>query len=198
MNAVKSITKYSLIKELNSLKNASKDNRSKVSKLVLKDQALFQSLIEIVFDYDNDLSVKASGILELVCEDRLDWIAFSLPYFTENLYKLKDDSAVRSAAKICNLIAQNYNSKFDSPIKLIITEEQVAQIIETCFDWLLSDYKVATKAHAMEALYYIGKKTGWIHYELKMIIEKNLPVESPGYVARAKKVLESISKNTAA
>ncbi|MGB5363037.1 MAG: adenylosuccinate lyase [Aureibaculum sp.] len=198
MNPVKSITKYSLIKELNSLKNASKDNRSKVSKLVLKDQALFQSLIEIVFDYDNDLSVKASGILELVCEDRLDWIAFNLPYFTENLHKLKDDSAVRSAAKICNLIAQNYNSKFDSPIKLIITEEQVAQIIETCFDWLLSDYKVATKAHAMEALYYIGKTTGWIHYELKMIIEKNLPLESPGYVARAKKVLESISKNTAA
>ncbi len=190
--------KYSLLKELNAIQDAGRENRVKITKKVLKDQELFQSLIEIAFEHNNELSVKAIWILELVCEKRLDWLAFNLTYFIENISNIKEESAVRSIAKICNLVAQDYNSKFDSPIKLTITQDQVSQMIETCFEWLLSDYKVATKAHAMESLYFLGIKTGWIHYELKMIIEKNLPLESPGYATRAKRVLESMSKDTAA
>ena len=190
--------KFSLLKELNAIQDAGRESRIKVAKTVLKDQTLFESLLEIAFEQDDELSVKAIWVMELVCEKNLDWMAFNLPYFIENFSKPREESAVRSISKISNLIAQDYNSKFDSPIKLIMNQDHVSQMIETCFDWLLSDYKVATKAHAMETLYYLGKKTGWVHYELKMIIEKKLPVESPGYVARAKKVLESMSKNNAA
>ena len=199
MNPVKNTAKYSLLKDLNDIKDASRESRIKVTKKVLKDQALFRPLLEIAFEHHNELSVKAIWILELVCEKRLDWLAFNLAYFIENLPNvINDESAIRSMAKICNLISQDYNSKFESPMKLTITQNHVSQLIESCFDWLLSDYKVATKAHAMETLYYLGIKTGWIHYELKMIIEKNLPTESPGYASRARKVLESMSKNTAA
>jgi len=198
MKTVKDMTKYSLLKELNAIQDAGRENRVKVTKKVLKDQALFQSLIEIAFEHDNDLSVKAIWILELVCEKRLDWLAFNLTYFIENLPLVKEESAVRSIAKVCNLLAQDYNSKFESPIKLTITQNHLSQMIETCFEWLLSDYKVATKAHAMETLYYLGLKTSWIHYELKMIIEKNISIESPGYATRAKKILDSMSKDTAA
>jgi hypothetical protein len=198
MENVKNMNKYSLLKDLNQLQNASREGRIALAKKVLKDQNKFQSLTNIIIDNDNELAVKAAWILELVCEKNIDWMAFCLPDFIENIPKYEDESAVRSIAKVCNLIAQDYSSKFDSPIKLIMNKDHVSQMIETCFDWLLSDFKVATKAHAMETLYYLGKKTGWIHYELKMIIEKNLPIESPGYKARAKKVLESISKNNAA
>lgn len=198
MKTVKDTSKYSLLKELNAIQDAGRENRVKVTKKVLKDQELFQSLIEIAFEQGNGLSVKAIWILELVCEKRLDWLAFNLTYFIENISNVKEESAVRSIAKICNLVSQDYNSKFESPIKLTITQDHVSQMIETCFEWLLSDYKVATKAHAMESLYFLGIKTGWIHYELRMIIEKNLPFESPGYATRAKKVLESMSKDTAA
>lgn len=199
MKDVKDITKYSLLKELNAIKDSGRENRMKVTKKVLKDQGLFQSLIEIAFEHNNELSIKAIWVLELVCEKRLDWLAFNLKFFIENLPTvINDESAIRSIAKICNLIAQDYNSKFESPIKLSLTQDHVSQLIESCFEWLLRDYKVATKAHAMEALYYLGIKTEWIHYELKMIIEKNLPNESPGYATRAKKVLDSMSKNTAA
>jgi hypothetical protein len=198
VKTVKDMSKYSLLKELNAIQDAGREHRVKVTKKVLKDQELFQSLIEIAFEQGNDLSVKAIWILELVCEKRLDWLAFNLTYFIENIDCVKEESAVRSIAKICNLAAQDYNSKFESPIKLTLTQDHISQMIETCFKWLLSDYKVATKAHAMESLYFLGIKTGWIHYELKMIIEKNLPIESPGYATRAKKVLESMSKDTAA
>tara|TARA_R110002073_G_scaffold139232_2_gene289370 strand:+ start:144767 stop:145366 length:600 start_codon:yes stop_codon:yes gene_type:complete len=196
MVSTKNMTKYSLIQELNAIKNISKSHRDKIGRLVLKDESLFTSLIEITFDYKNDTSVKAALILEIVCEQRLDWIAYNLPYFTEHIANLENESAIRPASKICNLIAQEINSKFDSPIKIIATEGQLSQIIETCFDWLNKDEtKVASKAHAMEALYFLGKQNPWIHYELKMIIEKNIPLESPAYSARGTKILELLAKN---
>jgi len=193
------MTKYSLIKELNAIKSMSKSHRDKISRIVLKDETLFKSLIEITFDYNNETSVKAALILEIVCEHRLDWIAYSLPYFTKNIHQLDNDSAIRPAAKICNLIAQEVNSKFDSPIKIIATQQQLEQVIETCFYWLKKeDTKVATKAHAMEALYFLGLQNSWILYELKMILEKNIPIESPAYETRGNKILELMSKNNLA
>jgi len=196
MESIKQMTKYSLIKELNAIKSISKSYRDKISKTVLKDETLFHSLIEITFDYNDEISVKAALILEVVCEYRLDWIAYSLPYFTKNINKLENESAIRPAAKICNLIAQDINSKFDSPIKIIATKKQLEQIIETCFSWLTNEEtKVASKAHAMEALYYLGLQNEWIHYELKMILEKNIPQESSAYQTRGSKILDLMAKN---
>ena len=193
------MTKYSLIKELNAAKSMSKSHRDKISRIVLKDENLFRSLIEITFDYKNETSVKAALILEIVCEHRLDWIAYSLPYFTQHINLLENESAIRPAAKICNLIAQDINSKFDSPIKIIATQQQLEQIIETCISWLNNEQtKVASKAHAMEALYYLGLQNKWIHYELKMILEKNIPTESPAYETRGRKILELMAKNNIA
>jgi len=193
------MTKYSLIKELNAAKSMSKSYRDKISKIVLKDESLFKSLIEITFDYKNEVSVKAALVLEIVCEHRLDWIAYSLPYFTQNISLLNNESAIRPASKICNLIAQDINSKFDSPIKIIATQKQLEQIIETCFDWLNNkETKVASKAHAMEALYYLGLKNAWIHYELKMILERNIPKESSAYETRGTKILALMAKNNIA
>jgi len=209
------MTKYSLIKELNAVKSMSKSHRDKISDIVLKDETLFTSLIEITFDYKNETSVKAALILEIVCEHRLDWIAYSLPYFTQHISKLENESslpyftqhisklenesAIRPASKICNLIAQDVNSKFDSPIKIIATQAQLEQIMETCFQWLNNEEtKVASKAHAMEALYFLGLQNKWIHYELKMILEKNIPKESPAYETRGTKILELMAKNNIA
>jgi queuine/archaeosine tRNA-ribosyltransferase len=94
------------------------------------------------------------------------------------------------------LIAQDINSKFDSPIKIIATQQQIEQIIETCINWLNNENtKVASKAHAMEALYFLGIQNKWIHYELKMILEKNIPNESPAYGTRGTKILELMAKN---
>ncbi len=198
MGAITKMTKYSLIKELNAIKTMSKSHRDKICRAVLKDESLFKSLIEIAFDYNDETSVKAALILENACEQRLDWIAYNLSHFTENIAYLKNESAIRPAAKICSLIAQEVNSKFDSPIKVIVTQEQIEQIIETCFDWLVKDTKVASKAHAMEALYFLGKQQHWIHYELEMIIKRDLEIESAAYSSRGLKILERMAKNNAA
>jgi len=198
MEAVKNLTKYSLLKEINAIESMSKSHKEKINKMIGDDHTLFQSLLEIAFEYNNENSEKACTILEDSCEKNPDLIAFHLNYFTDSLLSITNESAVRSIAKVCHIISENYNSKFDSPIKLIITENQLSNIIEASFDWLLKDQKVSTKADAMETLYFIGLKSPWIHYELKMILEKNLEGESPAYISRAKKILDLIGKNKAA
>jgi len=198
MNAVKNMNKYSLIKELNVIPNINRESLKQLSKLILNEQHLFESLVEIAFDYDNEISLKAIITLELVVEQRLEWIAYNLPYFTKNIATLKDENAIKSASKICNLIAQEYSSKFDSAIKLIITHEQLSEIIETCFDWLLKDYRASIKTQSMEALYNIGKKISWIHYEVKLILEKDSTNQSSNYISKSNKVLDLIAKTSMA
>ena len=198
MSAVKNMNKYSLIKELNVIPSINRESVKQLSKLILNDQQLFESLVEIAFDYDNEISLKAIITLEIVVEQRLDWIAYKLSYFTNNIASLKDENAIRSASKICNLIAQDYTSKFDSAVKLIMTHEQLSEIIETCFDWLLKDYKASIKTQSMEALFHIGKKISWIHYEVRLILEKSSTNQSSNYISKANKVLEMISKTSMA
>ena len=110
MNAVKNMNKYSLIKELNTTPNTNRESLKKLAKLVLTDQSLFESLVEISFDYDNDISLKAIATLELAVEQRLDWIAYNLSYFTKNISRVKDENAIKSISKICNLIAPRFDS----------------------------------------------------------------------------------------
>ncbi|PID69350.1 MAG: hypothetical protein CR989_02080 [Flavobacteriales bacterium] len=195
MSAVKNMNKYALIKEIHSVPNQQREGLKKISKAISKDQSLFEPLVEIAFDYDNDISIKAIITLEIIVEQHTDWIAYKLAYFTQNISKLKSESAIKSAAKICNLIAKEYTSKYDSPIKLLATHEQISEIIETCFDWLLSkDLKHGIKANAMEALFHLGKKINWVHYELKLILEKSIENSFNAFTNRAKKILALIEK----
>ena len=65
MEIEKNTAKFSLLKELNAIQDAGRENRIKVAKTVLKDQALFESLLEIAFEQENELSIKAIWVLEL-------------------------------------------------------------------------------------------------------------------------------------
>ncbi len=66
-------------------------------------------------------------------------------------------------------------------------------MIEAGFDWLISNQKVAVKAYTMEMLYLFGKNQDWVHNELKLIIQQNIPKESSAYLARGKKILSWIN-----
>ena len=48
---------------------------------------------------------------------------------------------------INELIAINYNKKETSLLKSCITQKQKDMIIEACFDWMISDEKVAIHAY---------------------------------------------------
>ncbi|MFT5750175.1 MAG: hypothetical protein ACI93S_001451, partial [Ancylomarina sp.] len=63
-----------------------------------------------------------------------------------------------------------------------------------CFDWLITNQRVACEVYAMSALYYLGTDSDWIHAELKTIIEANIHRRSAAYKSRGTKVLAQIVK----
>jgi len=188
------MTKNYLIKKLEQIENAKRENRLYVANLVIKNKALFPFLIEIVFTNDNKIGIKAAWILELVCERKLDWLAPYLPYFTENIQLLKHDSAIRPASKICMFLAQAFTSKNDVIIKNFLTKTPIKNIIETGFDWMIGNHKVATKAYTMQTLYLFGKNYDWVHKALELTIQQNIMTESAAYKARGKMTLKLINK----
>ncbi|WP_111709501.1 adenylosuccinate lyase [Lutibacter citreus] len=188
------MTKVFLIQELENLGSALRVNRNRIRDLVIDNPELFPFLLEISFNVNDKVSIKAAWVLELVCEQKIDWVAPYLDLFTLNIGKAYLDSAVRPLSKICNFIAITFNSKKDSILKNTLSKKHINAIIETGFDWMISNHKVATKAYAMNFLYIFGKNSDWVHKELKLIIQQNIPKESPAYKARGKITLDLINR----
>ncbi len=177
-----------LIQELEKI-NAARVNRIRVSKLVLADKSLFFPLVELVFQTQNKSSIKAAWILEFVCNQQLDWLLEHLTYYTCNLPKVPNGSAVRSLAKICEIFAL-YLKKNPSEKKKYT--KNINQIIETGLDWMISNHKIAIKVYTMQTLYILGQEQKWILEELKLILQKNIAKESFGYQNRALKILKKL------
>ena len=118
------MNKTFLIQQLNAIENARRVNRLRVANLVLGNPILFEYLLQIVFEFDNKVSVKAAWVLEFVCVEKLNWLAPHLTYFTKNIANVKFDSAIRPVSKICELFVS-------SDVILIVTLHSIWDIIST-------------------------------------------------------------------
>lgn len=113
--------------------------------------------------------------------------------FFEQLPNISNDSALRSSAKICEMLCyEHYILKYKY-FRNILSKNERKIMTECCFNWLITDQKVASQAPAMTCLHYLGADFEWIHPELKLILIKNIPNKSAGYKARAKNILKYIS-----
>jgi hypothetical protein len=73
-----------------------------------------------------------------------------------------------------------------------LTDKHISKIVENGFDWLIGNYKVASKAYTMNTLFIFGNLPNapkWIHQELRNIIMEQIDNGSPAYKSRGKKVL---------
>ena len=95
--------------------------------------------------------------------------------------------------KICEKLMIAYYKKKDVRIIKALTIAHKSTITECCFDWLITDQKVACKVYSMAALFFLGTEYDWIHPELKMIIENNIHQGSAAYKARGRMTLEKIT-----
>jgi hypothetical protein len=181
-------------KELSNI-TALRENRLKYANMVLADMSLFPKLIDILFMVNDKVSCKAAWVFEFVCADYLYAIVPYLDIFTKNLKNIQFDSAIRPVAKVSGFIANEYFSKKPNPLKKVLNPYHKELIVEACFDWMISDQKVAPKVYAMETLYLFGKESDWIHKELTVILEQDYSKQSAGFKARAKRILKQIKKN---
>ena len=185
-----------ITEELQNLGNAARENRQRVANIVLANQDLFEPLVQVTFQVNQPISVKAAWVLEWICtHHNLNLIIPQLPFFTQNIQYLTLDSAIRPCAKICEHIANAYYSKNDNKIKHHLTEEHIQAILETGFDWLITPQKIAVRAYTMNTLYLFGLEQDWVHPELKHLIESKIIHESKGTKARGKHILNLIEKH---
>ncbi|GGG99821.1 hypothetical protein GCM10011416_17810 [Polaribacter pacificus] len=184
-----------LISALQSMENAKRENRDKVANIVYNNNELFPHLVSLTFLVDDKISIKATWILEWICtHGKLHLLYPHLDAFTQQIATVKFDSAIRPCSKICEFLANEYQTKNDSTIHKYLTDKHINAIVETGFDWLITPQKIAVRAYTMQSLYLFGLKLAWIHPELEHLISSKIIHESKGCKARGKKILELIKK----
>lgn len=164
--------------------------RDVLSGMVFNDPQLFPELMAIALDSTDKNHHKACWILELVLEKEIGWLKDFLPQFCSTLQLYKHQGTIRSISKICLFSVQNHLKQRNG----FLSGEELQQITEACFDWLITNAKVATKAYAIRALYLTGKSQDWIYPELEVILIQGFPQHSPAYKAAAKEILQKIAK----
>ena len=187
------MTTEDIYKELSNV-NHLREKRLYYANLFISHPDLVSKLLDIIFCVDDKTSVRAAWVFEFMCSKNIESIIPYLDDFTKNINRVHIDSAVRPIAKICELLAKAYYTKTENKIKKVLTNEHKQQIIEVCFDYMISDKKTAPKAYSMNTLFLFGKDFDWIHPELAIILERDFQIQSSGFKARAKHILKKIKK----
>jgi len=180
------MTEQQLLTELDNV-NALKVKRLRLASLILKDTSSVASLVKVVFRVEEKVSIKAAWVLELVVKENFDIIRNHIDFLSKNSQKANYGGAVRSLAKITQIITQK-NDK-----KSFLNNEQEELFIENAFDWLISNHKVAIKAYAMQILFRLGRRHDWVHAELKNILLENSYKYSSAYKSRARITIDQIN-----
>ncbi|GAB1857371.1 hypothetical protein MHTCC0001_22070 [Flavobacteriaceae bacterium MHTCC 0001] len=188
------MTTVKLYEELNNV-NHSREKRKYYANLLIQNPELVPKALDILFMVDDKISPKAAWILEFACSKNLSVILPHLNKFTDNIHKVHLDPAVRPVAKICELLSKAYSLKHNLYIKNTVTKHHKERIIETCFDYLINDEKVAPKAYAMSSLFILGKEYDWVHPELITILERDFHTQSAAFKARARHILKKLKKD---
>ncbi|HBY69971.1 MAG TPA: adenylosuccinate lyase [Flavobacteriaceae bacterium] len=172
---------------------AYRKNRLDAAHWVIAHPETFGELLTYCLTSKDDLSYKAAWVLEFVYLEQPELLFTHLDFFFQKLLTITRDQTLRPLAHICEMIAISYYKKEEEEIRLHFTDTHKKTMIESCFDWLITDKKIACQARAMTALFYLGTEFDWIHPELKQIIEQNIHTGSAGYKARGKNTIKQIA-----
>lgn len=173
--------------------NHSREKRLEMALVVKKNPNLVPLLLEIAFTIDDPISSRACWVLEFTAKETIDFIFPYLDTFTENCGLVRLDSSIRPMAKICEYLVKAYFSKEKNAVQNALNEIHLERLATVCFDWLITEQKVAPQAYAMTCLLLLGRKFDWIHPELKLVLERNYAFGSAAYKARARMTLQKIS-----
>ena len=172
---------------------AHRPSRDFIANFIFENPQLLPDLMEILLDIKDKNHHKACWISELIFEKHIDWLSPYLDIFCKTLSFYSHDGALRSLSKIC-LFSANYHIKKLKSKEKFLTENHLELMTEACFDWLISDKKVATKAYSMRALFQFGKLQDWIYPELEIILPQQYPLGSAGFQFACKEILGKIAK----
>ena len=166
--------------------------RKEMSHLILNNPSNIPIIMEIAFQVDDPVSCKACWILEFMAKEQLSLLFPHIDNFVNNIGKVHLDPAVRPIAKICEVLMKSFFQSKDKKTCKALTTHHLESITSACFDWLIGGHKVAAKAYSMTSLLLLGRTFGWIHPELRIILEQNYQNGSAAYKARARMTLAKL------
>ncbi len=181
-----------LLDVLNSITNAKRIYRDRAADYVLRNPLALPDLISILFETENPIHIRAAWTTELVFLRSPGLLIQYLDTFISHLSDLKNDSALRPVAKVCQMVTQMHYSRNEK--ESILSDTQKDSLIEACFIWLIGDEKTATQVYAMSALAMFSKERSWIREDLTEILKKDFFSKSPGYQSHARMLLKQLSK----
>ncbi|MEP2937308.1 MAG: adenylosuccinate lyase [Gilvibacter sp.] len=186
--------KRAILEEKLNYTKAYRKTRLEVANWVLNNPDTFSDLLDFCYDLKNDISYKASWILEFVVKDDLSLVYPEIDRYCNQLEHITRDQSLRPMAKICEMLTTEYYIKQSPAIKKVLTQKHKEQITANCFDWLITDQKVACKAYSISALYLLGTEFDWIHPELETILREGYNKHTAAFKARARHFLTKIEK----
>ncbi len=172
--------------------NHSREKRNYFANLILDHPELLPDLLLICARVDDEISCRASWGLEFLCKQHLQTILPYLDQFMLLVPKVHQHPAVRPMAKICEYLVLSYYKEKNTETKKFLSISHREKITEICFDWLITNQKVAAKAYSMTCLYLLGTEFDWIHPELKITLENNYSSGSAAYKARSRMILKKL------
>lgn len=173
-------------------RTARRENRMQAAQWVIERPECMPELLRFCFLHDKEISYKACWVLEFVCLENLALLYPLLNEFFAELPNVHLDSSVRPMANICEKICERYYKKFDPALREALSNEHKQIMTECCFDWLITQQKVACHVRAMTCLELLGTESHWIHSELIQILEREIHNGSAGYKSRAGKILRRL------
>ena len=171
---------------------AAREHRLRAARWLLDHPECLKELLILVMEKDSREAEKASWALEFAFLEDPHFIVPELTYFFDKIGQPKRDSIVRPLSNICERICVGYYEKKPSELSAYFGPIQRAQLVEAAFDWLINDFRTASKVRAMTCLYHLGTEFSWIHPELRAILKEEIHTSSPGYRNRAAKILGQI------
>lgn len=171
-------------------------NREKLIDAAINNPEYVPLLLTNMEAIEDDISTFSARTLELACKEKLGIITPYLDQFCNIILKIKQPAVIRASAKICELLVLGYFTKDNTGVQSVLKENHLEKIIEAGFDWMITNQKTAVKAYTMHTLYILGTKYQWIHPELVLNIEKDIPKATIGYVNRGRKVIKAIETKT--
>lgn len=171
----------------------SRERRGFFANFIYNQEITIPQLLEALQETNIPHAYKAAWALEFACKEELPLLLPFIDDFINLLPHIHHDTALRPLAKICESLILAYYQQNDNLIKTHLHKIGRQKISEVCFDWMITEQKVAVKAYAIICLFHLGKEFDWIHPELKNILERDYPVQSAAFRARARIVLKKLN-----
>lgn len=184
------MNKIDLLNQLQNLK-AYKDERVRLGIAVVKHD-LLPDLIKSCHP-ENEISHQACWSLE---QSFLIHEKSCYPYLKEigALYEMPiNSSGMRALCKISSILSKKYYSKKESIVKTVLTQTIREQMVEGCFQQLITTDKTANMAYAVYSLYEFGKEFDWIYPELQLILHQKLDENyGNGFKSSARRIIAKL------